>query len=400
MDKNRKELWDLDREYVSSTGYYMDPASGKINYSGATENGKAIEADPRIKSMDISKDAKEFADIQKDYFKSVDAVYRVRPMMSGRNDGIKTGEYSVHEAYMPHAAAESKALCESIAASLSKCKDYIVESAMLKERVMNTPIKHTTYTYNVNPTDKDVSLVPEFGSKGLLAYGSVEYDKKELRDRRYNDPLVMTVKFNSRYNDGRTSDSSLTAVIGILGVITRVPSSEMEYVLKSNSEKNKAVKGVFKTDGAQPGNPIVDAISGAFKQADDDRDNLPNSGDLWNNLEKLSNLSVANKLAGKQMDNAVNAHIVFSMKEVSSCKQDTGDDYSKNVKLAIKLMRRYSALSVMIASDDLYGDGTLMICDDPDAIGWDVVPYSAFENRSIDDRTTKQLSAMAKLTRG
>jgi hypothetical protein len=389
MDKNRKQLWDLDQEYAYNTGYHMDK-NGVIDYKGGKDSNAAYQKDK------YASEAKALKDAQDDFFKSVKGLYNVTPAYTRP---VRNEEYSMHEATLPHAKAYNKSLCEDISKSLKGCREYIVESALLNERVLNTNIRHNTYTYNVNPTDQDVSLVPEFGSKGLLAYGSVEYDKKDLRDRRYNDPLVMTVKFNSRFNDGRTSDSSLTAVIGILGVITRVPSAEMEYVLKMNSDKNKAVKGVFSSDDAKLGNPIADAISGAFKDADDSAKNLPNSGDLWNNLEKLSNIAVANKLAGKQLDNVINAHIVFSHKEVEACKQETGDDYAKDVKLAIKLMRRYSALSVMIADDDLYGDGTLMICDDPDAISWDVVPYSAFENRSIDDRTTKQLSAIAKLAR-
>ena len=57
----------------------------------------------------------------------------------------------------------------------------------------------------------------------------------------------MTIRFKERYADGTFADNELVAVIGILGVITRVPSEEMTYILKENAEGH-VVKGILKSD--------------------------------------------------------------------------------------------------------------------------------------------------------
>ena len=86
-------------------------------------------------------------------------------------------------------------------------------------------------------------LLPSW-TRASYAYGSVEIDRKALKDRRYNQPLIMTIRFKERFDDDKYSDSELTAVIGILGRIIRVPSEEMTYVLQQSAE-GKTLDGIL-----------------------------------------------------------------------------------------------------------------------------------------------------------
>ena len=232
----------------------------------------------------------------------------------------------------------------------------------------------------INP-DKYSSVVPEFGTKDIQAYGTVEYDKRDIKDRKFNDPLILTIKFRERYSDGKYDDNELTAVIGIKGVITRVPSNEMEYVLKSNVE-GKTLSDFFKGDEKNTAKNLIGNVISSFmgtKYAD----NLPTSGKVWSNLEKVGQLAIANKLSGNNNGNIANAHLVFSQKEIDRVKNETGVDYLKNTKISAQLMKKYSAFMLMVCDDALQ---KVYSFSDPDSISWDDAPYSAYIGKSNSDQ--------------
>jgi len=272
--------------------------------------------------------------------------------------------------------------------------DYIEDDQkpLLEKMIISTtePIK-VIKKYELDPSiEPEIMVTPDFMSRSTYAYGSVEYDRKELKDRKYNSPLIMTVTFKERYSDGKFSDNELVAVIGILGVITRVPSEEMEYILKSNAQGN-TLKGFLQGDSS--GENLVSNLLGVAK-IKKDVENLEQSADVWNNLEKISRLAVSNKLTGRQNNNIANAHIVFSQKEIDNVKADTAVDYLKNKKLSESLMKRYSAFTLMIANDV---SERLYIFDDPDNISWNVVPYATLKSKDTGDQLT---SALIKMSRG
>ncbi len=223
----------------------------------------------------------------------------------------------------------------------------------------------------------DTFMVPSYGTKSVQAYGSVEYDKRELKDRKFNTPLLMTVRFKERYSDGKYSDNELTAVIGILGVVTRVPSEEMEYILKSNAQ-GATIKGIFSADGTSS---LGDLLA-SFKGSNIDVSKLPQSADVWKNLEKVSHLAVANALSGRANNNVANAHIIFSQKEADAVRQELGIDYLRDKKLSAALMKRYSAMNLMIANDSL---DRVFVFNDIDSSSWDVIPYDAIRGRDSSD---------------
>jgi hypothetical protein len=245
-------------------------------------------------------------------------------------------------------------------------------------------------------SSKDIdSIVPAFGTKEVIAYGSVEYDKRDLKDRKFNDPLILTVTFKERYSDGKYADNELTAVIGILGVITRVPSEEMSYILSANA-KGTTIGGMFKADDKASEKDTVSSMLANFMNSKY-AEHLPTSGKIWNNLEKVGELAVANALAGnKNNGNIVNAHIVFSQKEIDQVKSELGIDYlaSKNIKLVSQLMKRYSASIIMSCNDALQ---TVSSFDDPDNISWDLAPYSAYMGKASDNQLTQ--AALSQISR-
>ena len=229
---------------------------------------------------------------------------------------------------------------------------------------------------------KDIAtIVPEFGTRDLQAYGSVEYDKRDLKDRKFNDPLILTIRFKERYADDKYSDNELTAVIGIKGVVTRVPSNEMETILKSNVE-GKTLSNFFKGDESNSSKNLIGNVISSFmgtKYAE----KLPTSGKIWSNLEKVGQLAIANKLSGNNNGNIANAHLVFSQKEIDRVRTETGVDYIHNVKLSAQLMRKYSAFMLAICDDALQKVYTF---SDPDAISWDDAPYTAYMGKSNSDQ--------------
>jgi len=234
----------------------------------------------------------------------------------------------------------------------------------------------------------EVLVTPKFSASSQYAYGGVEYDKRELKDRRYNAPLLMTVQFKERFSDGTFSDNELTAVIGILGVINRVPSEEMEYILKSNAEGD-TVRGILSPEG-NPAELVSDLLG--VEKIKKDIKNLPMSSDIWQNLEKISRLAVSNKLAGKKSNNIANAHIIFAQKEIDNIRANEGIDYVKNIKLVSSLLKRYSAFTIMIANDI---SERVYIFDDLQAANWDVVPFSAFRNKDTGDQLNSMLNKMS-----
>ncbi len=273
--------------------------------------------------------------------------------------------------------------------------EYVRELTALNEAAKYTINTRRPADIKIKPVKinaKDISsAIPLYGTKGTMAYGSVEYDKRELKDRKFNEPLILTVKFKERYDDGRTSDSELTAVIGILGVINRVPSSEMKTILEANAE-GKSIAGAFAGDQSNSAKDLIGNVLSSFmgtKYAD----KLPTSGKIWSNLEKITSLAVANKLAGSNNGNVSNAHLVFSRKEINEAKNEIGVDYLKDAKLTAQLMRRYSAFKIIVADDALQ---ILSTFGDQDAISWDEAPYSAYLGKSNSDSMFNVLTQMKR----
>lgn len=279
--------------------------------------------------------------------------------------------------------------CLNLIDTISECmKEPHLKAQYLTEKTLGTTSMPMTVKYVAKKDDKDLLFTPSFMARDSYAYGSTEIERKDNKDRRYNQPLIMTVKFKERYSDGKYTDNELTAVIGILGRIIRVPSSEMEYILKENIDGN-TIEGIFK------GN-IKDTVADLLSTSKISKDmkNLPQSADIWHNLEKVATLAAANKISGKRSGNVANAHIIFSQKEVDAVRNETGVDYIKDSKKAVALMKRYSAFTVMIASD---AGQRVYIMDDQDNISWNVVPYSALTGKDSGDQLNAALTKMMRL---
>lgn len=270
-------------------------------------------------------------------------------------------------------------LCKYVCDSLNETVESLNEK--LQKVSMTKPVSITKLSYD----DKSELIVPSYGTKNTIAYGSVDYDRREIKDRKFNTPLIMTVRFKERYSDGNYADNELTAVIGILGVITRVPTEEMEFILKANTE-GAVVKGIF--SGDEKGS--LGDLFANFK-ANNDYSKTPISGEIWRNMEKINQLALANKLAGKANNNIANAHIIFSQKEIDSVRQSTGVDYLRDRKSAAALMKRYSAMNLMVANDTLE---RVFVFDNIDAISWDVIPYDALRGKDSSDQLAAALNKL------
>jgi hypothetical protein len=309
----------------------------------------------------------------------------------GKAKPNKNETQSLSEFYFEMTPETFERLSESakiINEAIQSNEDY--KTAVLTEAVIQTTIPQTLeLKYEYDPKKApDILAAPKFSQRSQYAYGSVEYDKRELKDRRYNAPLLMKVNFKERFSDGTFSDNELTAVIGILGVITRVPSKEMEYILSSSAE-GSTVKGIFEPEGDSK--KLISSILG-IEKVKKDVENLPRSGDVWQKLEKVSRLAVSNSLAGRRSDNIANAHIVFAQKEIDNVRANEGHDYMKSIDLASSLMKRYSTFTIMIANDI---SERLYILDDAGNANWDVVPYSAFRNKDTGDQLNAMLTKMS-----
>jgi hypothetical protein len=345
----------------------------------------------RVKNPDITQEEEDMLDVTSSELKKVMEDYHDR---MGKILDVRPASTPLREDQLPifdikfdtllEMAEETTLLTESILAD----PDY--QAVALSEAVIQTTIPQTLeLKYEYDPKKApDILAAPKFSQRSQYAYGSVEYDKRELKDRRYNAPLLMKVNFKERFSDGTFSDNELTAVIGILGVVTRVPSQEMEHILRSNSEGD-TVKGIFSPEG--DASKMVSDLLGVDKIKKDVKA-LPVSGDVWQNLEKVSRLAVSNKLAGRRDNNIANAHIVFAQKEIDNMRANEAIDYVKNIRLVSSLMKRYSAFTVMIANDI---SERLYIFDDIKATNWDVVPYSAFRNKDTGDQLNAMINKMS-----
>ena len=265
----------------------------------------------------------------------------------------------------------------------------LYESVLCEKKPLSTTMTMKTYNINKQP-GKDVLIAPAYSARSDYAYGSTEIDPKLVKDRKYNQPLLMTIKFKERYSDGKFSDNELTAVIGILGKVIRVPSNEMKYILAAHSE-GQTIRGAFGSGDIK--NAVADLLSKTKINKNVD-DKLPQSADVWRNLEKVATWAVANKMAGKKSSNIANAHIVFSEKEIDEVRTENGIDYKRDMKLTAELMKRYSAFTLMIADDPAQ---RLYIYDGNDDISWNPVPYSAIIGKDTGDQLT---AALARLGSG
>lgn len=248
----------------------------------------------------------------------------------------------------------------------------------------------TQIKYVEKKPGKDIMIAPAYTARSALAYGSTEIDRRVAKERRYNQPLIMTIKFRERFDSGEYSDNELVAVIGILGQVIRVPSEEMAYILTKNAE-GETLQGFLSGDKTTA-NTISDLISSS--KISKDIKNLPQSSEIWKNLEKVAHLAVSNKLAGRKTNNIANAHIIFSQKEIDEVRSDIGVDYLRDKTLTANLMKRYSAFTMMIANDP---GQRVYVFDDLENISWNVVPYSALLSKDSGDQLT---AALAKLGQG
>lgn len=238
---------------------------------------------------------------------------------------------------------------------------------------------------------KDIMVAPAFMARSTMAYGSTEIERKENKDRKYNQPLIMTIKFKERFSDGKFSDNELTAVIGILGKVIRIPSEEMEYILKENTEGN-TIEGFFKSSNGNLNNIISDILS--TSKISKELQSMPQSAEIWHNLEKITTLAAANKISGKRNNNIANAHIVFSQREIDAVRNETGIDYLRDIKKTVALMKRYSAFTLMIANDP---GQRAYIFDDQDGISWNIIPYSALTGKDSGDQLNAALAKLGRL---
>lgn len=261
-----------------------------------------------------------------------------------------------------------------------------LEESLFKKKETSMPMK---VKYIEKKPGKDILFTPEFSARSVYAYGSTEIDNKVMKDRKYNQPLLMTIKFKQRFDDGKYADNELTAVIGILGKVIRVPSNEMKYILSMNAD-GKTINNAFKTGDMK--NMVSDLLS-VSKISDESR-NIPKSSDVWKNLEKVAALAIANKYSGKKSGNVANAHIVFSEKEIDDFRIDTGIDYKRDMQLVAQLMKKYSAFTIIIADDPAQ---RVYIYNDEDDISWNVVPYSAIVGKDTGDQLTSALSRLSRV---
>lgn len=269
-------------------------------------------------------------------------------------------------------------------------KQSLTEAKKLFQLSVKTPGEFLPKVVTYKTNDVTAALVPGFATSGLNVYGSVEYDHRDMADRKYNQPLILTVSFKDRLADDSHTNSDLTAVIGIMGVITRIPSAEMAKLLTANA-KGSTLKNFFGADAST--NNATDFVSDILAGVKGSAELLPTSGKIWRNLSKVSDLAAANALAGDNDGNITNAHIVFSQKEIDLVKHDTGIDYLKDPKKSAELMERYSAFELSVCNDSLQ---IVYNYSDPDSISWDAVPYSAYMGKSDSAQLTTALSRISR----
>ena len=355
-----------------------------------TERNYDKEVSPQILAMGQELSSKELAAELEKYSKGISALLKSARAdekkqydKNALNDSVLIADFS------QDTLLELAEMGEEIFERLNESYDYKVSLAEAKVQTTIPVALTKKYEYDTKARP-EVLVTPMFSSRSAMAYGSVEYDKRELKERKYNAPLIMKITFKERFADGSFADNELVAVIGILGVITRIPSEEMKYILATNAE-GMTIKNILKSEGSN--NNLVSDILGLTKLKKD-VESLPQSADVWENLEKVARLAVSNKLAGKASGNIANAHLIFSQKEVDEVRTETGKDYLTNKKLATDLLKRYSAFTLMIANDT---SEVVYIYDDPDKVSWEKVPYSAIRSKDTGDQLTSALMKIGRM---
>lgn len=344
---------------------------------------------------DLNKAKKDIEKTKKDYIKSMEDTNKmIRNYL--RESALLTESEEIepqfNEFLKETAEINAEIFYEALVEVAQECQDdKYLNAEILAEKTLAKTTMPMTVKYVEKKENKDLMITPSFMARDTYAYGSVEVDRRDMKDRRYNQPLIMTVKFKERFDDGKYSDNELTAVIGILGRIIRVPSSEMEYILKESAE-GKTIEGILA--GGSEG--IKDSVADMFSKSKISKDlkNLPQSADIWRNLEKVTALAVANKMSAKRNGNISNAHIVFSQREIDNVRTETGIDFLKDVRKSLLLMKRYSAFTLMVAND---AGQRMYILDDNDSTSWNVVPYSALMGKDSGDQINAALTKMMRL---
>ena len=386
------EGWERVEALINKMDENQRDLTSKTYDQGAAKN-PIIKADPN-RLVTTTR-------IDSSYKKNDEEVDEVVDLKKQLEDMRKTLEkYGIHENATPHIqyhdtftdmlseeyVTSFTELFEEVALELVSDKEAYAEYL---DEALKTQIP-TQVKYVEKKPGKDILIAPAYTSRSALAYGSTEIDRRVAKERRYNQPLIMTIKFKERFDSGDYSDNELVAVIGILGQVIRVPSEEMKYILAKNAE-GETLHGFLSGDKSIT-NTIGDLISSS--KIGKDAKNLPQSVEIWKNLEKVAHLAVSNKLAGRKSNNIANAHIIFSQKEVDEVRADQGVDYLRDKTLSANLMKRYSAFTMMIANDP---GQRVYVFDDLENISWNVVPYSALLSKDSGDQLT---SALAKLSQG
>jgi hypothetical protein len=355
-----------------------------------TEPSYSQELSPQLLAMNQELSGKELAAELEKYSRGISSLLKSAKVDERKQYDKQSLTDSVLIAdFSQNTLSEFAELGNEVLEQLNESYDYKVSLAEAK--IQTTIPVQLTKKYEYDKQAKpEVLVAPMFSSRSAMAYGSVEYDKRELKDRKYNAPLIMKITFKERFADGTFADNELVAVIGILGVITRVPSEEMKYILASSAE-GMTIKNILKSEGNSAN--LVSDILGLTKLKKD-IESLPQSADVWENLERVARLAVSNKLSGKASGNIANAHLVFSQKEVDEVRTETGKDYLKDKRLSADLMKRYSAFTLMVANDI---SERLFIYDDPDSISWSVVPYSALRSKDTGDQLTSALMKIGRM---
>ena len=380
-------------ERVEALINQMEASQAEIRGDNINNTTYKVINNPLDKDIDITKNQKDFAKLltavntadSTDYRESFKTVTSMidRSLKEEMDPNFGTFTQPLSEAYIENMDTLYRELAEELS------KDAELNAEMLSEATLYKGTSPMTVKYIEKKPGKDVLLTPSsISTRTNLAYGSTEIERRDNKDRRYDQPLIMTVKFKERFSDGKFADNELTAVIGILGKVIRIPSAEMEYILRENNEGN-TLDGFFKSNIT---NSISDILSGS--KISKDLKGMPQSADIWHNLEKVATLAAANKISGRRNNNIANAHIVFSQKEIDAVRNDMGIDYLRDVKKTAALMKRYSALTIMVANDP---GQRAYIFDDQENISWNVVPYSALTGKDSGDQLNAALSKLSRL---
>ena len=376
----------LDENILGSIDKAKKVAFLKSNY---------LRYDIDVKEEEISKNLKAENDKYDKFIKSLNSVYKEMDTSYVPNiDDLENLYESVKDikTASPYIISENaiRANYEDLMEALSY-KDARDELEYINEARTIVLSNKPNVTVKKIKIPKDGEFMPTFsGLNDVKAYGSVEYDRKMIRDRRYNEPLFMTIRFKERYSDGKFGDNELTAVIGIQGIVNIVPSTEMEEILKNTAGIESEEISISDNSESKS---TLDSIFGKFRNTEFGK-KLPISGKLFNNLSKLTSLAVANKLAGKDSSPLANTNIIFSQKELDNVKVSNDVDYLKNMKLVSKLMKKYSISDFVVCNDV---NERAYICDNFEKVSFDVVPYSALRSKSTADQNLSTLSSLSKM---